>query len=153
MMRALTILISIAAAVIGTSPAFACDGLPGQLFFDGDSTVLSDDANRVLDDYARRVQDTPSIGLIEIQGHTDSLGDAEANQRLSEMRAERVRDALFARGVPARLVKTVGYGETHSAVDAGDGTREPRNSRVVLRDDGARPACILTMPPPASEAQ
>lgn len=49
---------------------------------------------------------------LELGGHTDSTGDAAANQTLSALRAEAVRQALVARGVSSNAMIAVGYGAT-----------------------------------------
>ena len=71
-------------------------------------------------------------GLIEVQGHTDSTGSEEANQRLSQARADTVADRLVARGVPADRVRAVGKGEAEPLAD--NETEEGRalNRRVEL---------------------
>jgi outer membrane protein OmpA-like peptidoglycan-associated protein len=66
-----------------------------------------------------------------IEGHTDTVGDAAANQALSERRAEAVRDLLVQRhGIAVARIETVGFGESTLLVPTGDGRAEPRNRRV-----------------------
>lgn len=52
----------------------------------------------------------------EIGGHTDNVGDPAENMSLSEARANTVRAALIARGVPADLVSARGYGDSEPVV-------------------------------------
>ena len=67
---------------------------------------------------------------IEIVGHTDSDGAAEANLRLSRSRAEAVAKALVARGVdPARL-HTVGHGESRPRVPNSSPANKALNRRI-----------------------
>ena len=54
---------------------------------------------------------------IEIGGHTDTGGAADLNQRLSEQRANMVRDFLISKGVPADQVIAKGYGESQPLVN------------------------------------
>ncbi len=49
---------------------------------------------------------------IEVAGHTDNTGDAEANQALSQARAQTVADYLTGKGVSANRLRVVGYGQT-----------------------------------------
>ena len=56
---------------------------------------------------------------IEIGGHTDAVGNSNNNLRLSERRAESVRQFLISKGVPADMLVAVGYGETR-LLDTGD---------------------------------
>jgi outer membrane protein OmpA-like peptidoglycan-associated protein len=52
---------------------------------------------------------------VEIGGHTDSIGTAEANVALSNKRAQNVRAFLVKTGVPALRLSAVGYGEAQPA--------------------------------------
>lgn len=62
---------------------------------------------------------------MEIVGYTDNIGLPEANQKLSEKRANRVRDYLIAMGVPAERMKASGRGEENQI--ASNQTSEGRN--------------------------
>ena len=55
---------------------------------------------------------TGAAGRVIIGGHTDSQGDDLANYTLSVARAKAVREVLLQRGLPARQMQAVGYGET-----------------------------------------
>lgn len=71
-----------------------------------------------------------SVAVVE--GHTDSIGDDDYNQRLSERRANAVRDVLVNQyGVPADKISAVGYGEARPVTtnDTVEGRAE--NRRVV----------------------
>ncbi|CAO3413783.1 OmpA family protein [Azospirillum doebereinerae] len=75
---------------------------------------------------------------VRIEGHTDSTGNADSNLRLSEARAQAVRDALTARGVnPSRII-TQGFGEAQPvAANTNDsGRQQNRRVDVVISDDG-----------------
>lgn len=66
---------------------------------------------------------------IIVHGYADSVGSAQANQLLSERRAETVRRALLAEGISA---SARGFGETNFAVPSPENTPEQRNRRVVI---------------------
>lgn len=75
----------------------------------------------------------PSLELIEIQGHTDNLGGQELNMKLSQGRAEAVREWLISRGVePARLIPK-GYGSTRPIMPNITTRNRARNRRVQFR--------------------
>jgi OmpA-OmpF porin, OOP family len=76
-----------------------------------ESAELLPRSRRTLDRLIRRINSCTGI-LIEIGGHTDSLGSTAFNQRLSEQRALAVFNYLVAGGVPAERLVTKGYGET-----------------------------------------
>ncbi|MEQ1507246.1 MAG: carboxypeptidase regulatory-like domain-containing protein, partial [Myxococcota bacterium] len=69
--------------------------------FDFGRATLRPDSEPILAEVARVLQAQPLIVTLEVQGHTDNVGTVPVNQSLSQARAEAVRDALIARGVPA----------------------------------------------------
>ena len=74
---------------------------------------------------------TPNV-RIRIEGHTDSVGATEANQRLSEQRAMAVRNALVAAGVGAARIETVGHGESKPVATNATVAGRQANRRVEL---------------------
>jgi outer membrane protein OmpA-like peptidoglycan-associated protein len=74
-------------------------------------------------------------GEIVISGHTDRQGTLEANDELSLMRAQAVRDLLIEQGFKPELIEAVGRGEREPVVPTDDEVVEPRNRRaeVVVR--------------------
>lgn len=69
---------------------------------------------------------------VRIDGHTDSVGSAAYNQRLSEARAASVRSALVAAGVDAARIETVGHGETQPVATNANAAGRQANRRVEL---------------------
>jgi outer membrane protein OmpA-like peptidoglycan-associated protein len=76
---------------------------------------------------------------IAVAGFTDTVGDSASNFDLSRRRAENVRAALLAAGVPDHLVALVWHGEDGLQVPTGDGVHQAQNRRVVI---------VLGAPPP-----
>jgi outer membrane protein OmpA-like peptidoglycan-associated protein len=105
--------------------------IPGTLSFDVGSTTLSPRAVEALGSIARVLVEYRST-VVALQGHTDSLGDATINQRLSEQRALVVARVLIAGGVAAERLVVTGYGATNPA--ASNATEEGRdaNRRVEI---------------------
>jgi outer membrane protein OmpA-like peptidoglycan-associated protein len=66
----------------------------------------------VLDAVAATMIGNPDILLLEVQGHTDSRNTAEYNLKLSQDRAEAVRDYLIKKGVEQERLTAKGYGES-----------------------------------------
>jgi len=68
---------------------------------------------------------------VTIEGHTDSVGAADYNQKLSQRRADAVREVLISQfGVdPSRLI-AIGYGETRPVADNGNAMGRQENRRV-----------------------
>ena len=73
---------------------------------------------------------------IRIEGHTDSTGSANANQVLSQRRAEAVRDALVAAGIDAARMTAVGVGAERPVApnDTAEGRARNRRVDVILQD-------------------
>jgi len=69
---------------------------------------------------------------VRLRGHTDSLGESEANQRLSEARAEAVRQELIARGIGAERIQAEGAGEVEPVADNATAAGRARNRRVEI---------------------
>ncbi|MCL4798129.1 MAG: OmpA family protein [Burkholderiales bacterium] len=93
-----------------------CDftaALTGDATFDFDRAVLKPAARAQLDrDVIARLGSCASITVINVNGHTDRIGSATYNQKLSERRAAVVRDYLVSKGVDRSKVETYGYGKT-----------------------------------------
>lgn len=70
---------------------------------------------------------------VEIAGHTDSQGNENYNQRLSERRAQTVADYLIAHGANAANITVKGYGETQPVADNASKVSRAANRRVELR--------------------
>ena len=98
------------------------------------SAHVGQDADRVLQEIADAAHERPGAELV-VEGHTDTSGTHEHNQALSDARARAVADVLVREGVPRDRIRTEGMGESGLAVQTGDGVREPRNRRVVVRAD------------------
>lgn len=67
---------------------------------------------------------------MELAGHTDNQGDANANMLLSILRVNSVRDALVARGIALARILTVGYGETRPIADNSTTEGRRKNRRT-----------------------
>jgi outer membrane protein OmpA-like peptidoglycan-associated protein len=73
-----------------------------------------------LDEIATALKQNPQVAHVTITGHTDRLGAEEYNQKLSERRAQAVKQYLVAQGVePARLA-AVGRGESQPVVQCNE---------------------------------
>jgi outer membrane protein OmpA-like peptidoglycan-associated protein len=72
--------------------------------------------------------------VIEIAGHTDNVGTAESNMKLSNDRANVVRDYLIKHGIEPKRVTAKGYGETQPVAsnDTPDGRQQNRRTEVRI---------------------
>jgi outer membrane protein OmpA-like peptidoglycan-associated protein len=81
---------------------------------------------------------------LTVEGHTDSKGGNEYNKRLSQRRAESVRDILVTNGVPSVSVIAVGRGEENLLVKNEQSEVDfARNRRVEIKIQGLRNARLL----------
>lgn len=102
------------------------------LFFEQGQAKLLAGTRAALDKVASVLSTRPSLRL-EVQGHTDNVGNAELNRQLSQQRAEAVCLYLTAHGVSTAQLQPMGYGGTQPVADNADPAQRPRNRRVVLR--------------------
>lgn len=81
---------------------------------------------------------------LEVEGHTDSVGADITNQRLSEKRAQAVKEYLIAQGVSANTVVSKGFGETLPLVsnDTPEGRQKNRRVEMIVSGDPIRTAAI-----------
>lgn len=84
--------------------------LSSSILFGFDSSELSAEARSNLDKMVSVFQTYPDTN-IEIQGHTDSKGSENYNQKLSERRASAVTNYIMGKGIPSSRLTIVGYGE------------------------------------------
>ena len=73
-----------------------------------------------------------SGGEIVVIGHTDRQGSADANDRLSLVRAQAIRDLLVQQGFDAQLIEAVGRGERERLGPTEEEVVEPRNRRAEI---------------------
>jgi outer membrane protein OmpA-like peptidoglycan-associated protein len=69
---------------------------------------------------------------IQLEGHTDSIGSDEYNQKLSEQRAGSVRDYLTSQGVPQNTMTAVGLGKADPVASNSDAAGRQKNRRVEM---------------------
>lgn len=88
-----------------------------QVEFDTNRATIRQGSKFSLDDAASKIIEyQDQIGMIEIQGHTDSRGSAEYNLGLSQRRADSVRNYLIRKGVDPSKLRAIGYGESQLLV-------------------------------------
>ncbi len=97
--------------------------------FQTGAAALTEKGQTLLDEALPIIRES-SQGEIEIAGHTDARGSAEANQQLSQARAETVRDYLVAQGVGASRLKPIGYGATKPIADNATAQGQKKNRRI-----------------------
>lgn len=103
----------------------------GMLRFEHKSADLRADSMDTLRASALAIRAAGSPLRLEVGSHTDSLGAADSNLRLSQQRAEAVVAELRALGVPSSALVARGYGEDHPIADNRLEAGRERNRRIV----------------------
>lgn len=107
--------------------------MKGLQFKTGSSVILSTSYN-ILDEVVKVMKSNTKIDL-SIEGHTDNVGDANANLALSKKRAEAAKTYLINKGVDAARVFAIGYGDSRpiASNNTEEGKKENRRVEFVAR--------------------
>jgi len=100
--------------------------------FPVDSSKLSPEAEQRLMDFVEKLKTDNRNVYLEIQGHTDSIGANQINDRLGEERAEAVRLFMNQHGVALNRMATISYGEKDPVASNKTRVGRAQNRRVVL---------------------
>ena len=103
----------------------------GDVLFDTGKSDLRPEAREALAKLTGIVLNYPSLQLA-VEGHTDSTGSDELNQKLSEQRAEAVRGYLTGQGLPPDKVTAHGFGKTMPVSDNSTAAGRQKNRRVEI---------------------
>jgi outer membrane protein OmpA-like peptidoglycan-associated protein len=106
------------------------------VLFDTGKYTLKPGAKEKLAKISGIVLGHPGLKL-EIEGHTDSVGSDEFNQKLSEQRADVVRSYLVAQGLPSDSITAHGFGKTQPVASNDNAAGRQLNRRVELVVSGA----------------
>ena len=87
--------------------------LASKALFDFDKAVLKPEGMAAIDtEIIAKLRDVQKLELVLVTGHTDRIGTQAYNQKLSERRADAVRNYLVSKGVPRDKIETLGMGKT-----------------------------------------
>jgi outer membrane protein OmpA-like peptidoglycan-associated protein len=100
-------------------------------FASGSAALPGDEARTALAGVVDALREHPDL-RIEIQGHTDNVGDPAANRRLSERRARAVRDYLVSRGIAAERLDVRGLGASEPAAANDTEAGRAQNRRITF---------------------
>lgn len=103
------------------------------LFFATNETTILPESMPAMQDLYDLMNENPEI-RIRITGHTDNVGSDEANQKLSEGRANSVRDDLIRRGIAPERIEAEGKGESQPITtnDTEEGRAQNRRVEFVI---------------------
>jgi len=104
--------------------------IPGQIVFESGSAVLKPESDAALSQLKQYLDETPRVTKLRIEGHTDNVGQATANETLSGQRALAIKVALVAKGVNKDRLLAVGFGQTKPIADNTTEEGKAKNRRT-----------------------
>jgi outer membrane protein OmpA-like peptidoglycan-associated protein len=116
------------------------------VYFDTSKSTIQDRSLRLMDEIATVLKAHPEILLVVVEGHTDNVGAREFNNKLSQSRAESVRQALIERGVAPERLHATGFGPDKPLVPNTSKENREQNRRVEMRIEKRATAPSSTTP-------
>ena len=99
--------------------------------FETGKAILLPESQGILDQVAQSLVDNPDVN-VEVGGYTDNTGRTATNVRLSEARANAVRDYMIEKGVDGGRITAKGYGQENPVADNATAAGRAANRRVEL---------------------
>lgn len=101
------------------------------IYFDASKFELRPESYPELDRLTQLMRENPTL-KIRLEGHTDIVGDFDANLDLSRNRVKEVKQYLVTKGITADRVDTIGYGSSRPITKKGNVSERQENRRVEL---------------------
>lgn len=109
-----------------------------KVLFDTNKAIIKPEYKSEVEEVAKLLKQYPTA-FVEIQGHTDSSGSKKLNEKLSQQRADAVRNSLVQDfGVDASRVSSKGYGSSQPVADNKSAEGKAKNRRVIAVITGER---------------
>jgi outer membrane protein OmpA-like peptidoglycan-associated protein len=107
-----------------------------KIFFEFGKAAIQQRSDSLVTEIAETIVANPQIKKLRIEGHTDSVGSDIGNLKLSQSRADAVKDALVAKGVSTSNLDAVGFGEMRpiDTNDSDDGRAANRRVEFIIVD-------------------
>ncbi|MBM3418330.1 MAG: hypothetical protein FJY17_05340, partial [Bacteroidetes bacterium] len=102
------------------------------IYFSTESYELNDKSKALLNSFASYLLKNPTL-QVSINGHTDDVGEASANEILSQNRADAVRNYLIIRGIEPEKLVSVGFGEINPKVPNNSERNRALNRRTEFQ--------------------
>ena len=102
-----------------------------KIFFNLNKSTIKKESDSLLEEIAQVLKDNPQIKKVEIQGHSDTSGNAKKNLKLSSDRAKAVRDRLIKNGVEADRMTFKGYGSTQLLIPLEPGQKKETEEQAA----------------------
>ncbi len=122
-------------------PKFETVTISAEKLFGFDKSKLQDGAKPILDGVVAKLKEHSEFKLVMVTGYTDRIGSEAYNQKLSERRANKVKEYIVSQGIDASRLQAIGKGESEPVVDC-KGVKGKKlveclapNRRVVILDE------------------
>ena len=99
------------------------------IFFDTGKSELRPESGPELDRLVTTFNETPKM-VIEVRGHTDNTGSDEINNKLSQDRADAVREYFISKGIEPDRIASKGFGKTKPMATNDTDAGRQQNRRV-----------------------
>ena len=126
------------------------DGLQGDVLFRTGSAAIDEETARDIGVIAGVLTKSPAL-TVRLDGYADPRGSDELNLKLSQARADAVRELLLAAGVPEQALEINAYGKSQSTAQDVDGYALERRVRLTLQAAPPAPLAQVTEAVPQSE--
>ena len=124
-----------AAAAAAPSSVKASVTIQAEALFDFDKSVVKPAGKKSIDEAIAKIKSL-DIEVVIATGHTDSVGTDAYNQKLSERRANSVKEYMVSKGIPAAKITTLGKGETQPIASNKTADGRAKNRRVDIEFKG-----------------
>ena len=101
-----------------------------KVYFATNKSIIQPRSFPLLDQVAQLLKSHPELTRLEVQGHTDNVGDPKKNQALSQARAQAVVDYLVRANIEQSRLVAKGYGQTQPLVPNNSKSSREKNRRV-----------------------
>jgi OOP family OmpA-OmpF porin len=102
------------------------------LIFEMGRAVINSKSYQSLDEVVAMMKDNTKV-VIQLEGHTDNIGNAEKNMKLSQDRVEAVKKYLVSKGIDKNRIKTKAFGGTQPLSNERTEEAKALNRRVEMR--------------------
>ena len=106
--------------------------LKNDILFDTGKSDLKENARKSLQEMAAIMKKYPE-NVLAVNGYTDNVGTDQFNEHLSDERAQAVKNALVANGLPASTISVEGKGESNPVADNSSPAGRKKNRRVEIQ--------------------
>jgi outer membrane protein OmpA-like peptidoglycan-associated protein len=101
------------------------------LYFKAGGAVLTDESRALIPAILDAARKHP-VADVSVIGHTDTVGNSEANEKLGLQRAQSVAEIIKKAGLQVHDLTVASHGEKNPLVATPDNTAEPKNRRVEI---------------------